>query len=596
MSSYQAPTADMRYVLDVVANMKAIAASEKFSDASDDVVDAVLEEAGKLAAEVMAPLNKIGDEQGCKLENGVVRMPEGFGSAYKQYVMGGWNGLGAPKEIGGQGLPWCLATAVQESWASSNLALSLCPMLNQGSILAIERHGSEALQSQYLPKMVSGEWTGTMCLTEPQAGSDVGALRTKAELQEDGSYLISGQKIFITFGEHDMSENIIHLVLARTPDAPAGVKGISMFVVPKFLLAEDGSPGPRNDLRCVSVEKKLGIHASPTCSMSFGDNGECVGYLLGRESEGMQNMFTMMNHARIAVGLQGVAVGERAYQQAVAFARERVQGKPFGAEGEGPHGIIEHADVRRMLMTMRAKTESCRALAYLTASAVDRAQSSTSEEDRKKWKGLADILTPVTKAHCSDTGLEVASMGVQVHGGMGFIEETGAAQHMRDARIAHIYEGTNGIQAIDLVGRKLQMEGGQYWRSFIRQMAEFALGISQKGPFAPARDALERSLIVLSEASETLFKSFPKSPRSAEAGAASYLRLFGLVTGGYLMARQGLEAETRLKNGDDNQAFLKAKSATARFYCLHILPEAEGLYTPTVSGDETLFEIAAEDL
>ena len=437
-----------------------------WSSATPDLVDQILDEAGRFAVNELAPLNAIGDRQPARLENGVVRTPDGFKEAYGKFVECGWHGLQLPTEWGGQGLPWTVATAVWEMWNSANLAFCLCPILTQAGVELLLRHGTEAQRARYLPKLVSGEWTGTMCLTEPQAGSDVGALRTRA-VPEGDHYRIHGTKIFITYGDHDLTENTIHMVLARTPDAPAGTRGISLFLIPKFLVEDDGALGARNDLRCVSLEHKLGIHGSPTCVMSFGDQEGAIGWLVGQEQGGMQAMFTMMNNARLSVGLEGLALAERAYQGALAYARERVQGRRRNGGAEAPARIIEHPDVRRMLVTMKVQIEAMRALAYSAAAALDRSLREPDPARRAAAEGRLALLIPLVKAWCTDQGFEIASSALQVHGGMGYIEETGIAQHLRDARIAMIYEGTNGIQALDLVGRKLQQAEGQLpWSLF----------------------------------------------------------------------------------------------------------------------------------
>jgi 3-(methylthio)propanoyl-CoA dehydrogenase len=457
---YAPPLADMRFALDELAGLPEIALLPGCEQASADLVDAVLEEAAKLARDVLAPLNDVGDRERARLENGVVRTPPGFKEAYRKYAEGGWNALPFEPAHGGQGLPVALSTAVLEMWNAANMGFALCPLLNIGAVELLQAHGSDEQKRIYLEKMVSGAWTGTMNLTEPQAGSDVGALRTRA-VREGDHYRIAGQKIFITYGDHDFTDNIVHMELARTPDAPPGTRGISLFLVPKFLVDEDGSPGARNDIRTVSLEHKLGIHASPTCVLAFGDNGGAVGWLVGEENRGIECMFTMMNSARLNVGLQGVAIAERAYQQARDFARQRIQGKPIGApkdaSGAAPP-IIHHPDVRRMLLAMKAQTEAMRGLAYVTAGAIDRARHEPDEAAREAAQRRADLLIPVVKAWSTDLGVEIASTGVQVHGGMGYIEETGAVQHLRDARINPIYEGTNGIQANDLVGRKLMRD------------------------------------------------------------------------------------------------------------------------------------------
>ncbi len=443
-----------------MSDFSGVTALAPFSEVTPDLVDAILNEAGRFASEVMAPTNGPGDRQGCTFENGVVRTPDGYPSMYKRYIEAGWNGLAFSEELGGQGLPVSLTIATNEMWAASNMAFSLALTLNHGAVEVLEAYGSEELKQTYLEKMVSGEWACTMNLTEPQAGTDVGALRTKAEPQADGTYLISGQKIFITYGEHDLTDNIVHLVLARTPGSPDGTKGISLFIVPKYHVQPDGSLGAKNDLRCVSIEHKMGIHASPTCVMSYGDDGQCVGYIVGKEHEGMRAMFLMMNNARLLVGLQGVGISERAYQHALAYAKERKQGRPIGSTSKESQPIIEHPDVRRMLMAMKARTEATRALAYLAGTTLDLAAHHPDKDERVRQLARAELLTPIVKAWCSDSGIDVASLGVQIHGGMGFIEETGAAQYYRDVRIAAIYEGTNGVQANDLLFRKLPANGG----------------------------------------------------------------------------------------------------------------------------------------
>jgi alkylation response protein AidB-like acyl-CoA dehydrogenase len=574
--SYTAPVAEQSFVLDTIADLGGLARLPAFEAASPDLVQAILTEAGKLASGVFAPLNRIGDEEGASWTDGAVTLPKGFAEAYRQYVEGGWSSLGADPAHGGQGLPFVLASAVQEQLTSANMAFSLCMMLTQGAIEALTVHGSEEQKQVYLTKLISGEWTGTMNLTEPQAGSDVGALRTRAEPQGDGSYRIKGSKIFITWGEHDVAENIIHLVLARLPDAPPGTKGISLFVVPKFL-----SDGSRNDLRCVSIEHKLGIHASPTCTMSFGDNDACVGYLVGAENAGMRAMFTMMNHARINVGLQGVAIAERAYQGALAYAKERVQGKR----------IIEHPDVRRMLMTLKATTQAIRAITYLNAAAVDRAHGETDPDAKREAQALADLLTPVTKGYATDMGVELASMAVQMFGGMGFIEETGAAQHLRDARIAPIYEGTNGIQALDLVNRKLPQ--GR-WKSLFAEMREFLRTLPNDGDLGAARPYLDDGVAALENATVWLVGNQGDGFTDAAAGATPYMRMFGIVIGGWLLAKQAVAAAERLAAGEGDPAFLAAKIATARFFAEQIVPQGTALLGPVTRGGALLFALSEE--
>ena len=588
MTDYAAPIADMRFALTEIAGLDEIAKLPGCEQASPDLVDAVLEEAGKLAGGVLAPLNRVGDKQASRLENGVVRTPEGFKEAYAQYVEGGWNALPFAPEHGGQGLPMALATAVLEMWNSANMGFALCPLLNVGAVEAIAAHGTAEQKEIYLPKLVSGEWTGTMNLTEPQAGSDVGALRSRA-VREGDHYRVTGQKIFITYGEHDMADNIVHLVLARLPDAPSGTKGISLFLVPKFLVNRDGSLGQRNDVRCVSLEHKLGIHASPTAVLAYGDNGGAVGYLIGEENRGMECMFTMMNSARLNVGLQGVAIAERAYQQARDFARQRVQGRPVTAKAAGNHSIIEHPDVRRMLLAMRAQTEAMRALAYYTAGAIDRARHHPESEMRVAQQRRVDLLIPVVKAWSTDLGVEIASLGVQVHGGMGFIEETGAAQHLRDARIAPIYEGTNGIQANDLVGRKLSRDGGAAAQELIAEMRalDAALAEVPGDDMATIRRSLTPGIDALAIATDWMVETGKSDPPRALAGAVPYLKLMGVVTGGWLMARGALAAQQRLTQRGGDARFHEAKVVTARFFAEHVLATAPSLL-PAVAGGSTV--------
>ncbi|HEX3208543.1 MAG TPA: acyl-CoA dehydrogenase family protein, partial [Geminicoccaceae bacterium] len=474
MTAYAPPLAEIRFVLEHLAGLEELGRLPGLEAATADVVDQILDEAARFAVNELLPLNARGDRERARLEAGAVRTPEGFKEAYRKFVDGGWHGLQLPPEWGGQGLPWTVATAVWEMWNSANLSFCLCPILTQAGVELLLRHGTEAQRQRYLPKLVSGEWTGTMCLTEPQAGSDVGALRTRA-VREGDHYRIRGTKIFITYGEHDLAENTIHMVLARTPDAPAGTRGISLFLIPKFLVEVDGSLGARNDLRCVSLEHKLGIHAAPTCVMSFGDQQGAIGWLVGEEQGGMQAMFTMMNTARLAVGLEGLALAERAYQGALAYARDRVQGRRRSGGTEAPTRIIEHPDVRRMLVTMKTEIEAMRALAYSAAAALDRSIREPDAGRRAEAEGRLALLIPLVKAWCTDLGFEIASSALQVHGGMGYIEETGIAQHLRDARIAMIYEGTNGIQALDLAGRKLRLaEGALPWQLFAELREDLA--------------------------------------------------------------------------------------------------------------------------
>jgi alkylation response protein AidB-like acyl-CoA dehydrogenase len=572
--TYAAPLADMRLVLNTLGNL---------SDDAAEVADAVLDEAAKFAEGELAPLNQIGDRIGSILENGVVRTPPGFREAYRKYVEGGWNGLASSPEIGGQGLPQALAVPLTEMWNSACMGWALCPLLNHGAVEMLGAHGSPEQKATYLGKLVSGEWTGTMNLTEPQAGSDLGALRTRAVPASDPRwgehYRITGQKIFITYGDHDFTDNIIHMVLARLPDAPPGSRGISLFLVPKFLLGEDGRPGERNDIRTLRLEEKLGIHASPTCVLSFGDSGGAIGWRIGEPHRGLEAMFTMMNSERLLVGVQGVAIAERAYQAALAYARTRVQGQPIGMpRGETVPPIIHHPDVRRMLLSMRAQTEAMRALAYYAGGAIDAAHQDPKKQHR------ADLLIPVVKAWCSDKGIEIASTGVQVHGGMGYIEETGAAQYYRDARIAAIYEGTNGIQAGDLVGRKLGRDQGEAARELF---SEIAAGFADlTGAFAPLRQPLTNGLAALEDATAYLVEA---EPALAAAGAMPYLNLFGTVIGGHLMARLAIAAE---QGGNPLAA---AKLATARFYAEQILAAALG-YLPAIKGGGTIIGFDPDQL
>ena len=598
MPEYTAPVRDMRFVLDHVADLPALTALEGYDHADAEMVGQVLEEAGRLANQVLSPLNRVGDGEGVTLENGVVRTATGMADAYRQFIAGGWNGVPFDPNYGGGGLPWAVAMAVGEIWNGANMAFSICPLLTQGTIELIAAHGSDQQKATYLEKLVTGQWTGTMNLTEPAAGSDVGALRTKAIRQADGSYRISGQKIFISYGEHDLTDNIIHMVLARIPDAPPGTRGISCFIVPKFLVNGDGSLGARNDLRCVSVEHKLGIHASPTCVMSYGDDGGCVGFLIGEENRGMRAMFTMMNNARLTIGLQGLAIAERAFQQAVAFARERRQGRPPGTPADHHVAIVEHADVRRMLMTMRAHVEAMRGLIYANGAAIDLARRHPDAETRASQQALVEILTPISKGWCTDLGVEIASIGVQVHGGMGYIEETGAAQHLRDSRIAPIYEGTNGIHAMDLVFRKLTIQGGAPVRALFAEIRQTATALTDADPPALAilGAGLDDALAALETATEWLLERVHTSPDDAAAGCAAYLRMFGLTIGGHLLARGARAAAALLAADGADRPFLAAKLATARFYAEQILPQAPALLGPVTAGRDAVFAIDADQL
>ena len=579
MSDYAAPLRDIRFAMTEIAELDGVVALPGMEEISVDLVDAVLTEAGRFADEAVAPLNRVGDMQGALLENGVVRTAAGFRETYRQFCEGGWNGAPFDPEYGGQGLPWLVSTALTEMWQSACLSFSLAPLLTQGAVDLLAHHGSEEQKDVFLEKMISGEWAGTMNLTEPQAGSDVGALATRAVPTGDGAYRISGQKIFISYGDQDFTDNIVHMVLARTPDAPKGIRGVSLFIVPKVLVNEDGSLGTRNDLRPVGLEHKLGIHGSPTCVMAYGEGDGALGTLVGEENCGIQYMFTMMNNARLGVGLQGVAVAERAYQQARAFAMERVQGRDEVSSERGPVPILHHPDVRRMLMTMKAQIEAMRALCYWVAAGLDRAQRAGDAQAQAR----VDLMIPVVKAWCSDLGVEIASLGVQVHGGMGFIEETGAAQHMRDSRIAPIYEGTNGIQAMDLVARKLTRDGGEALRAQLALMRADAPG----GTLDAAFDAVER-------AAGLILGRFGKEFGAAAAAAVPFCHLLGLATGGWLLARGAAAAERLLADGAEDREFLEAKRLTARFYAETLLPQYAGLLAAVEAAGGAELEMAAE--
>jgi alkylation response protein AidB-like acyl-CoA dehydrogenase len=594
MTDYAAPIADMRFAATRLAGFAEIADLPGGEDLSDELLVSILGEGGKFAGGVLAPLNRIGDLQGSRLENGVVRTPDGWAGAYRAFIDGGWNAVPFDPEHGGQGLPWLIATALQEMWHSANMAFGLCPMLTQAGVEAISHHGSPELKALFLPKLVSGEWCGTMNLTEPQAGSDLAAIRTRAVRQGD-HYRITGQKIFITYGDHELAENIVHLVLARTPDAPAGVKGISLFVVPKHLVGEDGALKGRNDLRCVSLEHKMGIHASPTAVMSYGDNGGAYGLLVGEENKGLQYMFTTMNNARLSVGLQGVAIAERALQKAASFARERVQSRDIASRDSKPVTIIHHPDIRRMLLTMRALTEASRALAYLAAAKLDISKRHPDPAERRAAQAVVDLLIPVVKGWSTEIGSEAAAMGVQIHGGMGYIEETGAAQFMRDAKIAEIYEGTNGIQANDLIGRKLTRDGGATAKAFIVAMQSLDGELAAAGaPLSSLRATLAKGLVALDRATDWILAHQTGDPRDAAAGAMPYLRLWGTVAGGWLMAKAALAAQAELAAGEGDPAFLRAKIITARCYGEQILPRASALEAAATAGAGTLLAMADE--
>ena len=594
MTTYRAPVRDMQFVINELAGLKSLAALPGYEEVTPELAETVLEEAARLAGEVLAPLNKSGDERGASLTRDGVAAADGFAAAYRRFVDNGWNGLSGDPEYGGQGLPGLLAAAAVEMWNSANMSFALCPLLTAGAMEAIKAHASDELKTRFLPKLVSGEWSGTMNLTEPQAGSDLSAVRSKA-IPEDDHYRISGQKIFITWGDHDMAENIVHLVLARLPDAPEGTRGISLFLVPKFLVGPDGSLAGRNDVECASIEHKLGIHASPTCVMSFGEKEGAIGYLVGRENEGLPHMFTMMNEARQKVGLQGLAIAERAYQAARDHARERVQGRPVGLRSGDRVTIIHHPDVRRMLLTMKSQIEAMRGFGYVLAAEVDLAQKHPDTAERQRHQERVDLLTPVLKGWCTELGVEIASLGIQVHGGMGFIEETGAAQHLRDARIAPIYEGTTGIQAGDLVGRKLPADNGRAMAALIGEMCavEGRLGGSDNLDFPAIRENLAAGIQALEQATQWMLQTIARDPDAALGASVNYMMLTGYVCGGWQMARAALVARARLNAGEDED-FCQAKIATARFYAEQILPKANALLTAVKSGASTALVLEEE--
>ncbi len=588
---YRAPVSEIAHTLKQTVGLNKAIDEGRFEDLSDDLVDAILEEAGRFASDEIAPLARIGDEEGTPLSDGKITMPTGWKKLYDDWVEGGWPALSGPTDFGGQGLPTMLSVATVEMWNSGSLAFGIGPTLTCGAVEAIHAHASEELQEIYLDKLVSGEWMGTMNLTEPHAGSDLGTLRTRAEAVGNGSYKIFGQKIFITYGEHDLTENIIHLVLARLPDAPEGFRGLSLFLVPKHLVNEDGSVGARNDVFCSSIEHKMGIHASPTCTMIYGDGFEgcdpgAIGWLIGEENRGLNCMFTMMNNARLLVGIQGVAVAENAYQQALAYANERTQGKSPSYDGPGMAPIIHHRDVQRNLLTMKALTNASRAINYACAHAIDLSQ----QDDGGKWRDRANILTPLAKAFPTDIGVEVASLGIQIHGGMGFIEETGAAQLLRDARIAPIYEGTNGIQAIDLVTRKLPLAGGEAIADYIGELREIADNVraSNRTEFGDAAEQISTALDDLDACKDWLLAQLAsKSEDKALAGATPFLRLMGLAASGAYLAKSAL-----LSDADNDFG----RTALARFFAENMLGETIGLRATIMGGSESLIAAAASAL
>ena len=554
-----------------------------YTSADSSMVRDLLAEAARFMEEKLAPLNRVGDTFGVKRhDDGTITTAPGFREAYQAFVNAGWGAVPFDEGFGGGGFPWMVGIAIQEMMTAANMAFSMCPLLTQGAIDAIAHHGSEEQKMTYLPKMITGEWTGTMNLTEPDAGSDVGAVRTKAVRQDDGSYLISGTKIYISFGEHDMADNIVHLVLARTPDAPPGTKGISCFIVPKFLLEADGSLGRRNDITCVSVEHKMGIHASPTCVLSYGDDGGAIGYLIGEENRGMQYMFTMMNQARLSVGLQGLSLGDRAYQQALQYARDRRQGRAPGAPAGEASPIIDHPDVKRMLLTMKTTLEALRRLTYWNAACLDVASHHPDAAEREWAADLAALLTPLSKGWGTDMSIELTGLAVQIHGGMGFVEETGVAQHYRDARITTIYEGTNGIQAIDLVGRKIGLRGGAVIVRHLEAIDDVCQRLDSHSDLAATASAL-RASVAATRLATTWLAEHGSDPVAMLSGATPYLRLLSTVTGGFLLAESALIARDQ-DLGDD---VIAERVASARFFCEQLMPAADGL-VGAVTGDPTL--------
>lgn len=596
MSEFIAPLKDMSFVLTELADLPRIASLPGYEDMGADLAVAVLEEAGKLATGVLSPLNWIGDQHGARWHEGEVSTPPGWSDAYQQFTQGGWGALSCDPEQGGQGLPRVISCLVEEIWNSANMAFALCPMLTRGAIEALELCGSQAQKNLYLPKLISGEWTGTMNLTEPQAGSDLAAVRTRALRQADGAFRLHGQKIFITYGDHDLTDNIIHLVLARTPEAPAGVKGLSLFVVPKFLIQPDGTLGARNDVRCVSIEHKLGIHASPTAILSFGDHEGALGWLVGEENRGLEYMFIMMNAARFSVGVEGVGLCERAYQRALAYARDRVQGTELGSSSRDKVAILRHPDVRRMLLQMKSRTEALRAVATVVAAAMDDAMRNPSPEARLEAQAFVDLMIPVVKGWSTETANLVTSLGVQVHGGMGYIEETGAAQHFRDARIATIYEGTTGIQAADLVGRKIAKDGGFAALALAKQMRTVSEQLRATGhsPFSDMAGVLEQGIQAFENSVQFILRQHAADARVTAVAAVPFLELFGIVAGGWQMARAALAAHRLLADTQSDQAFLQGKLITARFYATHILPAATALAFTVEHGAEPALVLADE--
>jgi 3-(methylthio)propanoyl-CoA dehydrogenase len=593
MHEYQAPLADMKFVLRELVDHELLAQLPDFGEMTLDVADAVLDEAAKFAGGVLSPLNRSGDLEGARWQEGEVLTAGGWKEAYTRFVADGWNALSCPAKFGGQNLPRALSALVEEMWNGANMAFALCPMLTRGAIEAIELRGSLPQRGTYLPKMISGEWTGTMNLTEPQAGSDLSAVRTRAVPSGDGSYRLTGQKIFITYGEHDLTGNIIHMVLGRVAGAAEGVRGISLFLVPKFLVNADGSLGERNDVHCVSIEHKLGIHASPTCVLAYGQNGGAVAELIGEENRGLEYMFIMMNAARYSVGLEGIGLSERAYQTALAYARERIQSTEAGVRGGPRVPIVRHPDVRRMLLLMKSQTEAMRALAAVVALSLDAARLHPRAEERERHQAAADLMIPVIKGWCTENSVDIASLGVQVHGGVGFVEETGAAQFVRDARITPIYEGTTGIQANDLIGHKLARDGGRAAQTVIAEMRVLAQDLTAAPNLAPPATAFSAAIDALERAIRYVVENYATDIRGVSVGAVPLLKLFGIVAGGWQLLRSALISQQRLAaphgNGADagsgaDAGFYEAKILTARFYADHVLSQAPGLSHSIVHG------------
>ncbi len=593
MPNYTPPLDEILFTLREVTNYPELNSLDNFSHVSEDLVEAILNEAGKLASGPIAEINHSGDKEGSIIEDGLVKTPLGFKEAYKKFVDGGWNGISFPESIGGQNMPFSLGLSVSEFFTSANMAFSLCPLLTSGAVEALSAHASDELKNKYLLKLVSGEWTGTMNLTEPQAGSDVGALTTKAVPNNDGSYNIYGTKIYITYGDHDLSENIIHLVLARTPDSPSGTKGISLFLVPKFIVNEEGDLGERNDIRCSSLEKKLGIHASPTAVMLYGEKVGARGWLVGEINQGMRCMFTMMNHARIDVGLQGLSISERSYQQALDFSFSRKQGKSTSIKSKEAVSIIEHPDVKRMILDMKSKIDAMRGLILSTGVFCDLGKHHDDEQKRNLYNELVDLLTPIVKSWCTDVGFNSASVGLQVHGGMGFVEETGAAQYLRDSRIAPIYEGTNGIQALDLVFRKLNQSGGLAVNYLLNEIKKLILELAsiENEDFVVISDLLQKSLDAIEKSTDWISSKANQDYDAAASNASLFLESFGILLGGYYLSKAALVSYKKIEQEKINSSFYKNKILIARFFSEQNLPKVMNLLITIKSGSTALNSI-----